>query len=219
MIYFNKNMLTRLTFFCLVFAFCACKDTQKITRLEVLEIFQVEGDDSSKKPTLLKYKDVKQFDKDGLLIQQNFYEIDNSLKGYEFIKREGQKGVTNYYNSDSVLLAIYELEYVGNKISKRTGFDGATRELLRTEIYSYNKNGRVESKSIFDQNGNISNSYKMEYDANGNEILFRMLDAKSEIRMEEKFVVSKTNKDKLWTERWGYINGTPNSFHRRSFSY
>ena len=94
-------------------ALYACKESKEAVTLVVHEIYAVEGDDESKKPTVLSYKDVKQYDFDGVMVQQNFYKVDNTLKAYEFIKKDGNKGVTNYYGADSSLLAIYELEYEG----------------------------------------------------------------------------------------------------------
>jgi len=91
-------------------ALFACTNSKHISRLVVHEIYKVEGNDSAKKPTVLSYKDVKHYNEEGLLVQQNFYAVDNTLKAFEFIKKDGDNGVTNYYDADSNLLAIYELE-------------------------------------------------------------------------------------------------------------
>ncbi len=217
--YSFKKVFPCIVVFSFVLALFACKDSSPhVVRLEVLEIFRVEGDEATKRPTVLRYKDVKNYNQDGILVQQNFYNVDNSLKGYEFIKKDGNTGVTNYYDADSNLLAIYELEYNANLISKRVGYDGSTKELLRTEVFNYNGNGQMISKTILDQKGKTSGSFDMHYDADGNEILFEMKGSDGQLISKESFVIIKVNEEKKWTERWGYIDEQPNSFHRRSFS-
>lgn len=202
----------------LITALSACKDTRDTTTLEVHEIFHVEGNEETKKPTVLKYKDVKHYDENGFLLQQNFYEVDNSLKGYEFIHRDGEKGVTNYYSADSTLLAVYELEYANDKIVKRIAHDGQTNELLRVEIFKHDVKGNITGKDILDDTGALSSAFTMTYDSNGNEVGYSRKDHEGKVLMQEDFKISKVNDSGKWTERWGYRNGTPSSFHRRSFS-
>jgi len=178
-------------------ALYACSDSQEISRIVIHEIYQVDGDEVTKKPTVLSYKDVKHYDAHDNLVQQNFYQVDNSLKGYEFIKRTGDQGVTNYYDADSNLLAIYELEYEGNNITKRTAYDGNTKEALRVESYEYSINDKVDTKKIFSADGTLMDLFRMKYDNDGNEIQYLRYSGK---------------------ERWGYKNEVPTSFHRRTFS-
>jgi len=196
----------------------ACTDAKLGSTLVIHEIYKVEGDEASKKPTTLSYKDVKQYDEEGLLIQRNFYNVDNTLKGYEFIQKNGDKGVTNYYDVDSTLLAIYTLEYTGKLITKRTAFDGKTKEVLRSEIYRHDKDDNRIGKDIYNSNEQLVESFKMFFDTDGNEIELSRYNTSGQLSLKEKYQVSEKNAEGLWTERWGYVNGQPHSFHRRTFS-
>ena len=121
----------------------SCKEPTITSPLIVHEIFNVTGDDSNKQPTTLRYKDVKLYDENGLMTQQNFYEIDNTLKGFEFITKQGQEGITNYYSADSILLAIYKIKYDNKNIVERIGYDGQTKDFLRKESFTYSKDGNL----------------------------------------------------------------------------
>jgi len=199
-------------------ALYACTtDSKQAVTLVVHEIYAVEGDDENKKPTVLSYKDVKQYDEDGVMVQQNFYKVDNTLKAYEFIKKDGNKGVTNYYDADSNLLAIYELEYEGIHIQTRTAFDGLTKEKLRSESYERDSNGNLKIKKIFNAQGQLMDVYKMNYDKQDNEREFSKYNPEDKLVANEKFIIVKKNDDGKWVERWGYKNGLPSSFHRRTF--
>ena len=198
-------------------ALYACKESKEAVTLVVHEIYAVEGDDESKKPTVLSYKDVKQYDVDGVMVQQNFYKVDNTLKAYEFIKKDGNKGVTNYYGADSSLLAIYELEYEGIHILTRTAFDGQTKEKLRSESYERDSNGNLKVKRVFNDQGQLMDVYKMNYDKQGNEREFSKYNSEDRLLVNEKFIIVKKNAKGKWLERWGYKDDLPNSFHRRTF--
>lgn len=216
----NKN---RISFFLVgvfssLFILLACNDSISVSTLVVHEIYNVEGDETTKKPTTLRYKDSKHYDEGNNLVQQNFYEVDNTLKGYEFIKKEGAKAVTNYYDSDSNLLAIYNLNYTDNLISERVAYDGITKEILRSESYLYNDQGDRTQKTIYNPSGKLMNTFKMKYDTDGNEVEFEHLNSAGAVTSKEVFSIAKVDDQRRWLERWGYKNGEPSSFHRRSFS-
>lgn len=196
--------------------FLACSNEVPGQRMVIHEIYQVTGDDQTKKPTVLQYKDAKLY-KGDIVEQTSYFEIDNTLKSYEFVKKEGDKGITNYYSSDSTLLAIYNLEYQGDNIIKRTGYDGQSKQLLRLETFEYDNNGNVTKKSIFNSEGQLSSFFSMAYDDNANEISFTRHGSEGQVVDKETFVISKTNKSGKWIERWGYRNERPSSFHRRTF--
>lgn len=201
----------------LLAASCKNQDVVPGELLVIHEIYQVTGDEQSKKPTVLKYKDAKLYKK-GLLEQTTFFEIDNTVKSYEFVQKDGDSGITNYYDADSSLLAIYNIEYKGTNIVKRMGYEGHSKELLRTESFEYDHNGNVIKKSIFDNKGQLSSFFKMDYDNDANEISFSRHRADGQMIDEETFVISEKNERGEWLERWGYRNDMPSSFHRRSFS-
>ncbi len=196
----------------------ACNNSLEEPYLVIHEIYEVTGSEADKKPTTLRYKDVKHFDGNNNLSQQYFYEVDNTLKAYEFINKSGDKAVTNYYNKDSVLLAIYNLEYKEDRIVKRTAYDGNSKEILRSEHYSYDGEGNRTSKAIHNENGEQVAKFAMKYDEHGNEIEFSHFDITGTQTSTETYLITKSDEKNRWVERWGYKNNIPSSFHRKSYS-
>jgi len=196
----------------------SCQEAVQTLDAEIHEIYSVQGDDQTKRPVNLLYKDVKYFDGKGHMVQRIFYNVDNTIKGVEHVQRDADKGVSNYYDQDSNLLAIYNLEYVEDNVIKRTAYDGNTKELLRIEGFAYSKEGLKIGKSIYDSGGNIVSHYIMKHDDNHNEVAFIQLDGDNNVKAEELFTIQSTDDSNRWTERWGYRDGKPSTFHRRTFS-
>jgi len=71
---------------------------------------------------------------------------------------------------------------------------------------------------IYNSAGQLMDAYRMKFDSDGNEEEFAKYDANGNILGTEQFSIAKKNDEGQWTERWGYKNGLPNSFHRRTFS-
>lgn len=212
-----KNLLTLAFFGASLLSLIACKqDSSKTLTTETLEVFEVTGTDSSLKPSVLKYKDVKYY-RGALLVAQDFYHVDNTMKGFEIIKKDGNKGISNYFSMDSTLLAIYHLEYSGDHIKKRTGYDGQTKEMLRYETYKRDSKGNLMVKEIYDSSGRKVRSFKMALDQQGNEAEVLHLDAEDTTLQQEIFEIIKKDDKNRWLEKWGQVNGVTSSFHRRTF--
>ena len=193
----------------------ACKQNQTTVEVESLEIFKVEGDNQTKKPTELSYKEVKFYDNDGYLSQQHFYSVDNKLKSYEVIKRDGNKAVSNYYDSDSTILAIYHIDLNGKNEVSRKGYDGFTKEHLRSERYTYDASGNRITKEILTTEDVVTRKFAFTYDAHGNQTGHSVMNTRGKVLNEEKYEIVKRDDENKWLEKWGYINGKPRSFHRR----
>jgi len=193
----------------------ACKQDQIPITVESLEIYEVEGDDNSKKPTSLSYKEVKFYNANGYLTQQHFYSVDNKMKGFEVIRRDGNNAVSNYYNMDSTILAIYHIELDGINEISRQGYDGQTKEHLRTEIYTYDSAGNRTGKEIRTKAGDLSRKFVFSYDSDRNQTGLSILNQMNEVLREEKYQVLKRDEQNRWLEKWGYLDDKPNSFHRR----
>ena len=212
--------------------FLSCKSDKKdvsrktadsIEMLEAtqFEIFNVEPTESQElKKTTLKYKDVK-YHRGDLLVRQDFYQVNNTLKAFEVITKDGDKGISNYYSTDSTLLAIYHLVYHPNSdlIMRREGYDGQTKELLRVETYEYDtKYKEIKSKVIYDATGSPVRKFNMSFDAQGNEKSVTVLNQDGSVVAGESFeVIARDNKGR-WTERWGSLNGQVDNFQRRIFT-
>lgn len=207
----------------LQFTLTSCKSdktaatTSQAVSLEILEIFKVEMDEESRKPTTLSYKDVKH-SRDGKIFRQDFYDVDNTLKGVELLTREGAKGISNYYAPDSTLLSIYHLEYEGDKMTKKSGYDGQSNALLRTEVYTYNATtGHKTGKDLYDESGKLVRKIKMKQDAYGNDILVEVVSSSNQMIGQESFEITKKDNANRWLEKWGSTSGVTTTFHRRTF--
>lgn len=185
------------------------------------EIFNVERDaDDKLKKTTLKYKEVK-YHRGDLLVRQDFYEVNNTLKGFEIITKEKDGGISNYYSVDSILLAIYHLAYIPgtDRIMRKEGFDGQTKELLRIETYEYDESSKeMNSKVIFDAAGTPMRKYEMNLDNNGNEKTVAIMNPDGSAIANESYELIASDDSGRWTERWGKVNGEVKTFQRRIFS-
>ena len=206
------------------FALSSCKseDSNKLpendnVEHEILEIFKVEVNGSEKKPTTLSYKDIK-YHRDGLVFRQDFFNVDNTLKGIELVTRENDKGISNYFAPDSTLLAIYHLVYDGDKVNKKSGYDGKSNALLRTEVYRYHPtSGAMSTKQIYDETGLLVRRFEMDQDNHGNETGVSVYSAEGIILAKETFEIVKVDAQNRWLEKWGSSDGIVKTFQRRSF--
>jgi len=195
----------------------------KTERLEAvtLESFNVENaPEGEPKITTLKYKDVKYF-RGKRLVRQDFYEVDNTLKGFEVITKTGDIGVSNYYSPDSNLLAIYHLTYSPNSelIVKKEGFDGQSKELLRVENFTYDlKTAAINSKTIHDASGQMVRGFVMTLDDKGNETEVKILNPDGNQVAKETYQIAKSDTEGKWLERWGKVNDVTKTFQRRTFT-
>ncbi len=195
----------------------SCAEGQKELSTETLEIYDVTGTENDKKPTILNYKEIKFYDGDGYLCQQDFYQVDNTLKGYEIIQRDGNKATSNYFSTDDKLLAIYNIEFDGTEMTRRVGYDGVTKEQLRSESYSYSPKGELLKKAIYNSQGSLVRTFDLSYDENLNEVGFVSYAADASSTISESYLISKVDESGRWLEKWGYTDSTPVSFHRRTF--
>ena len=188
---------------------------------EIMEIFNVSGSAADYKPTTLRYKDVT-YMKENSIFRKDYYEVDNTLKGFEVITKEGDKGVSNYFAKDSTLLAIYHISYYPGTERQWTkvAFEGSTREKLRSEEFQYHEDSdQVRLKTIYDASGKAVQETTISLDDNNNEILVSTIDLTKSARVivEESFEILKQDENGQWLERLGKKDGVPFSYHRRSF--
>lgn len=186
-------------------------------KAEVLEVFSAIEVNGERTPDALTFKQIKYFNIDGTHFRSDFYEIDNTLKGFEVVKKDGNSGESNYFDDKEKVLAMYTLEYNEHGVVTKTGYDGQSKEHLRTEKYQYNIKGELIQKSILDAAGKVRRIYSMRYDESGNEI---SLQTSAQVNGEvtsETYVITESDENSAWLEKWGYVNNEINSFHRRTF--
>ena len=194
--------------------------SQDILEATQFEIFNVVSKEGKRTKTTLKYKDVK-YQRGNLLVRQDFYQVNNTLKAFEVITKEGDKGISNYYSKDSTLLAIYHLFYYPDSdlIKRREGYDGQTKELLRVETYEYDKKHQeMNKKIILDASGALVRKFEMTFDSQGNEKNVLVLNPDDSVVAKESFEIIAKDKEGRWTERWGSLNGQIENFQRRIFT-
>ena len=190
-------------------------DSTDQSRKEVLEIYSIILQKDTVGIGNLTYKDIKYFDNDNVLIQQEFYDKENKLKGTEYINRAAKEKRSKYYSADSTLLSYYDLVYEYDVLMLKSAFDGGTDQFLRAEQYKYDENGNRKEKMILDENGQISRVYKFVYDEYGNESGFSGFDENGEIFLLETYKITEKDKKNRWTEKWGYRDNVPYTFYKR----
>ena len=188
-------------------------DSQK--RKETLEIFSIKLDKDSVAIGNLTYKDVKHYDKNGYLFQQDFYNKFDELTGTEYIDRNKMEKHSEYISTDSTLLSYYNLVYEYDLLMLKSAFDGGTNQFLRAEQYKYDHRGNRLEKTILDEGGNISRVYKFIYDKFGNETGFSGFDENGQNFLIETYKITEKDKKDRWTEKWGYRENVPYTFYKR----
>lgn len=188
-------------------------DSQK--RKETLEIFSIELSKDSVAIGNLTYKDVKHYDENGYLYQQDFYNKYDELTGTEYIDRNKKEKHSEYIATDSTLLSYYNLVYEYDLLMLKSAFDGGTDQFLRAEQYKYDHRGNRLEKTILDEGGNISRVYKFIYDKFGNETGFSGFDEKGQNFLIETYKITEKDKKNRWTEKWGYRDNVPYTFYKR----
>jgi len=188
-------------------------DSQK--RKETLEIFSIKLDKDSVAIGNLTYKDVKHYDQNGYLFQQDFYNKFDELTGTEYIDRNKMERHSEYISADSTLLSYYNLVYEYDMLMLKSAFDGGTDQFLRAEQYQYDHRGNRLEKTILDEGGNISRVYKFIYDKFGNETGFSGFDEKGQNFLIETYKITEKDKKNRWTEKWGYRDNVPYTFYKR----
>ena len=188
-------------------------DSQK--RKETLEIFSIKLDKDSVAIGNLTYKDVKHYDQNGYLFQQDFYNKFDELTGTEYIDRNKMERHSEYISADSTLLSYYNLVYEYDMLMLKSAFDGGTDQFLRAEQYKYDHRGNRLEKTILDEGGNISRVYKFIYDKFGNETGFSGFDENGKNFLIETYKITAKDKKDRWTEKWGYRENVPYTFYKR----
>lgn len=196
----------------LLIASCS-SDSKK--RKETLEIFSIELDKDSVAIGNLTYKDVKFYDKDGFLYQQDFYNKFDEKQGSEFIDRNKSEKHSEYISADSTLLSYYNLVYEYDLLMLKSAFDGGSDQFLRAEQYKYDHRGNRLEKTILDENGNINRVYKFIYDKFGNETGFSGFDENGKNFLIETYKITEKDKKNRWTEKWGYRDNVPYTYYKR----
>lgn len=190
-------------------------DSKDQSRKEVLEIYSIVLGQDTVGVGNLTYKDVKYYDKDNVLTQQDFYDKENNLKGTEYIDRTKTEKRSTYYSTDSTLLSYYNLVYEFDVLMLKSAFDGATDQFLRAEQYKYDDDGNRKEKMILDEQGKISRVYKFAHDEYGNESGFSGFDENGEIFLLETYKITKKDDQNRWVEKWGYRDNVPYTFYKR----
>lgn len=200
----------------------ACEfEDSKVVQEEIIELYGVSVIDEDYHANELKFKESYLFDSKGVEIAHHFFDISGQLDFKEIysISEDGKLTGSKYYNSKDSLMSYYthKLDSNGNKIETKA-FDASNNELLRIEEFDYDEYGNISSKTTMTPDLKVVRKQVFLNDALGNELLVRIMNDSDEIIFEEEYRITEYNEDQKWTEKWGFINNSPNSYRKRIFN-
>lgn len=199
----------------------ACKEeTSKEksgSHAEILEIYSAVVDGEAYEKGTLTYKEHKEFRGDqefGTI----YYNTDGSQKGKSIMVYEEDPkhpvGFQYFDNSDS-LLVYYQFTYNdnGEQVAQQA-FDASNKELLRIERYKFDKKGNKTVKEVRNAMDEVMQRYNFTFDGFGNE-RGMMVDRGNGAPIDVyTYKIVAYDEDKKWTEKWGFVNDIPKTYHK-----
>jgi hypothetical protein len=214
-----KYLLCTLAFGVIVSS-CQNKKSTASTYTERLEIYDAKGDSSGYTKHALVYIEIATY-VDSIKSKTEFLNPDNTSKGKELVtmNKDGQPEGSEYYGANDTLLSYYKFVYDNNgkKVSS-TAFDAANNEVLRMEKYAYDGNNFLSQKDIFDANNVLNRRYIFTNDIYGNLTQMSILNGNLEEIAIETYKIIQYDDQKKWTQKWGFINDEPKTYHQRTFN-
>ncbi len=191
----------------------------KVQDTKNLEIYKTTGDEKTMQVGPMTHHESTMYE-GNKKVATSYFETDGTLKGKElFYYDESQDTVpirAEYIDAQQKQLSYYKYIKNGNgQLIASYAFDASSHELLRVEEYYYIKN-LMTSKRIFDGQLNPNRRYAFTYDTDGNESGFQVYGATDSLIVKEEFRITKKDEKNRWTEKWGFANGKPVTFHKRN---
>ncbi len=196
-----------------------CKNkSSKITSI-VTSVYEVKEAGDTYAAGALRYMEEDAY-KDGWPFEKTFYNADQSIRGREvYLYKDGNRYPfgSKYYGPDGKLQSRYEFEYKDSLKMKTLAYRGDSDELLRSEVFEYDKKGRMIAKTILNEKGIKEKSFLFTHDQYGNESLMVVTDKKGEKIASEIYEITKYDAKMRWLERYGYIGKSkvPKTFYKR----
>lgn len=199
----------------------AC-DVEKDHFTEVItEVFEVVLKDDKFVQGPLKFSESYIYDSKGNEYQHLVYNLDKTVKGiesptYDDASSRNPSG-SNYTDGNKNILSYYKHFYDNqDQLIKKIGFDATNDEMLRIEMYHYDKSGNKIAKEIRTPDDKIQSIYNYTFDLYGNEKSLRITNNENMEIYFERFDNIGIDKEKNWNQRWAYDQqGNPLSFSVR----
>ncbi len=212
--------MVRVLVLCFLMSFVlSCKNGSGKKTSMMLEIFSTKGDAKTMEKGELQYFESSEYE-GNKKISTTYYDAKGNVKGkevFEFLSPADSLPIAaKYIDGRDQTLSYYK--YINDDKGKAISsfaFDASNDELLRVEQYSY-KNNLLHSKRIFDGNMNANRRYVFSYDEKKNETGFIVYNAKDSLMVNEEFKITKVDENNKWVEKWGFANGKPVTFHKRT---
>ena len=218
-----QNISGFLVFILGVSLLFSCKKTEKIPFKEIsLERWTVSGNADSYEKGAIQYLEKTLYNDQGKEEAKLFYNIDKELIGQEirvFDSNNILKG-SQYKDPQDNLLSYYTFKLNDDQtIAESNAYDANSSELMRTEKYTYNKNGYLIEKLVLDANQLPSRKFVYTLDEHGNELQVQVLQPDGTEILTEVFQITKYNNKNHWIEKWGFSKDKPFSYLARTISY
>lgn len=217
---YNVNLLLICGLLSLVFFSCT---EPKPVILEINEErWTLSEKDGEFKKDSIQFLEKYLFNDDGVQQAHVFYNTDGSLRAKDkniFKKGEKYPVGSQYLDANNKPLSIYEFEFDDGLKKEARAFEVATKELLRLERYNYDQFQNLIQKDILNITRDTVRTLKYSYDENGNEKKVEVYDNNKKMILAETFQIKKLDKNKAWTEKWGFVNDKPFSYRVRTIRY
>ena len=192
---------------------------EPLYKTEVNQVFNVKSSTDGFVAGDLIYQDSIIYQNQNLPRIKYVFDKNRKISGneiYPLVKNE--KSIkSNYLSSEGNPLSYYEYELDDEHLKvKSEAFDASNDELLRYEEMEYDKKGRLSTRKIFTSNGQLATSYSFIYDAFDNEVRKITQHLLRDTIITEESRITKYYDDKMWKEKWGFINDKPIAYYKRT---
>ncbi|MFZ1751754.1 MAG: hypothetical protein WAU01_16255 [Saprospiraceae bacterium] len=201
----------------LILALLGCKNEQSKT-LEKIEIYNTKGDGTNREKGQLMYKEITHMN--GIKKEYTeYFNEDGTSRGKEVFIYEGASAMpegSEYFDPANTLLSYYKYVYNNKDLKVNAiAFEGKTDEKLRIESYDYDPAGHMIKKEIKDAANLTDRIYIFANDHDGNQTEMTIIDQAGDTIAVEKYQITQKDDQNKWIEKWGFVNGTPKTFHKR----
>jgi len=206
-----------------MFIIVSCKNDGKSDywTMEVIEVFSAihEGQETTRGE--LTFKETIVTDAEGNNQEHWYYNRDGQLTTFErYLYKSGEKlpYKSNFYDQRDSVLSYYLHEYdkQGNR-SRTDAYDAASDELLRVELFQYDKNNNRIGREIRQANGQLVRRYEFKFDKDGNESTYIVFNEEGKQIVAESFSITQSG-EKGWTEKWSFRNEKVSTIKTRKFA-
>jgi len=216
----NPTMNILVLLVCMLQALACNVEKNHFTEV-ITEVFEVVLEDDKFVQGPLKFSESFIYDTQGREYQHLVYNLDKTVKGIESPTYEDSDNSlpsgSKYEDGNKTLLSYYKHFYNDRDLLiKKIGFDAANDEMLRIEMYHYDKSGNQIAKEIRTPDDKIQSIYNYTFDLYGNEKSLRITNSENMQIYFEQFDNIGIDKEKNWNQRWAYDQqGNPVSFSVR----